>query len=234
MKKLFRVDKNNPFNGLHQNQYLYRTGAEPQEAKAVMIMIHGRGSNAKGITAIMHEIHKKNKIMVIAPQAMANTWYPHSFLMPREQNQPHLNSGIQAIADAIQKAKMHGFTNENIFMLGFSQGACLASEFVARHPNKYGGIFILSGGLIGDMIYPELYKGDLKQTPIFIGCSDTDLHIPVERIHETSTVLNTLNGRVIKRIYPNMGHTINHEELSNINAIINDNINLMPYLSKRQ
>ena len=145
MKELFRVDKKNPFKGPHQGQNLYQAGAE---AKAAMIMIHGRGATSQSIISLAQEIERNQEMIFLAPQAVGQSWYPYSFLAPSEQNQPHLNSGIQAISDAIKKAEILGFTKEKIFILGFSQGACLASEFIARHPNSYAGLFVLSGGLI--------------------------------------------------------------------------------------
>ena len=222
--KLFRVDKNQPFTGPHQGQNLYQAGADPKNAKAAMIMIHGRGATPQSIITLAQEINKSNEITFFAPQAQGFTWYPFSFLMPKEQNQPGLNSGIQAVADAISKAEELGFSKYKIFILGFSQGACLASEFVARHPDTYAGLFVFSGGLIGDALHPELYDGDLNKTPVFMGCSDVDFHIPVERVHESEMVLSSLNANVTKVIYPNMGHTINQDEVDHLNNIINNRI----------
>lgn len=224
LMKLFRVDPSQSFQGPHQSQNLYQAGADPKEARAAMIMVHGRGATPQSILTLANEIELANEIMFLAPQASGFTWYPFSFLMPKEQNQPGLNSGLQAVADAVKKAEEIGFTKDKIFLLGFSQGACLASEFVARHPDNYAGLFAFSGGLIGDNLHPELYNGDLQQTPIFMGCSDVDFHIPVERVHESETILSSLNANVTKVIYPNMGHTINQDEIDHMNRIIRDRI----------
>ena len=221
---LFKVDPQNPFVGPHQGQNLYQAGANPTVAKAAMIMVHGRGATPQSILTLASEIDHANDITFLAPQAQGYTWYPFSFLMPKEQNQPGLNSGIQAVSDAISKAEELGFSKDKIFLLGFSQGACLASEFVARHPDTYAGLFVFSGGLIGDSLHPELYEGDLQQTPIFMGCSDVDFHIPVERVHDSESILSSLNADVTKVIYPNMGHTINEDEINHMNRIIGDRI----------
>lgn len=222
--ELFRVNPTEPVNGPHQGQNLYQTGADPKNAKAAMIMIHGRGATPQSIISLANEIYRHQEITFIAPQAQGYTWYPFSFLVPKVQNQPGINSGLQAVSDAITKAEELGFTKNNIFLLGFSQGACLASEFVARHPFEYAGLFALSGGMIGDVLKPELYAGDLQKTPIFLGCSDVDFHIPIERVDETEMILTSLNAEVTKVIYPNMGHLVNDDEISHVNRIINEKI----------
>lgn len=221
---LFKVNPAEPIVGPHQGQNLYQAGADPKNAKAAMIMIHGRGASAQSIISLAQEIEKNQEITFLAPQAQGYTWYPFSFLMPKEQNQPGLNSGLQAVADAISKAEELGFSKDKIFLLGFSQGACLASEFVARHPDTYAGLFAFSGGLIGDTLQPDLYNGDLNQTPVFMGCSDVDFHIPVERVHDSESILSSLNADVTKVIYPNMGHTINKDEIDHLNRIISERI----------
>lgn len=221
---LFRVDPNQRIQGPHQGQPMYQAGADPSKAKAAMIMVHGRGASAQSILSLASEIEKNEEITFLAPQAQGSTWYPFSFLMPKEQNQPGLNSGLQAVADAMEKAEELGFSKDKIFILGFSQGACLASEYVARHPHSYAGLFAFSGGLIGDSLDAGLYSGDLNHTPVFLGCSDVDFHIPVERVHASETILSTINGHVVKKIYPNMGHTINADEIDHMNSIINSRI----------
>ncbi|NET39880.1 MAG: phospholipase [Cyanothece sp. SIO1E1] len=218
---LFRTNAQNPFKGPHQGQNLYQAGADPENAKAAMIMIHGRGATPQSLLPLGSEIEKNSEITLFAPQAQGFTWYPFSFLAPPEQNQPGLNSGLQAISDAIAKAEELGFSKDKIFLLGFSQGACLASEFVARHTQKYAGLFVLSGGMIGNQLHPDLYSGDLERTPVFLGCSDVDFHVPVERVHDSAEILESLNAEVTKVIYPNMGHTVNEDEIGHINRIVN-------------
>lgn len=199
---------------------LVETGAPIEQAEAAMIMLHGRGASAESILSLANEITARDRIAFLAPKAQSNTWYPYSFLAPTIQNQPHLNSGLQAVFDAMNYALEHGIPKDKIFFLGFSQGACLASEFVARHPAKYAGVFALSGGVIGDVVNPELYSGDLHQTPYFVGCSDVDAHIPLERVNESAALFEQLNADVTKVIYPGMPHTINSDEMKQINSII--------------
>lgn len=207
-------------NGPHQNQPVAVTGADLNEAKRAMIMIHGRGASAQSILGLSKEFEKTSDFIFLAPQASGHTWYPYSFLAPTENNQPGIDSGLQAISDILQKLNEQGITNEHIFLLGFSQGACLASEFVARNPSKYAGLIALSGGLIGESVTLSEYTGDLKSTPIFMGCSDVDAHIPVDRLDETEKVFLKLNAVVQKNIYPGMGHLVNEDEISNINRLI--------------
>lgn len=221
---LFKASKSDPFSGPHQNQNITQVGPNLKDTKAVMIMIHGRGASAESITGLANEFNHNNEITFLAPQANGFTWYPYSFLVPTDQNQPGLNSGLQAIFDLVEKVEMEGVSKENIFILGFSQGACLATEFVARHPGKYAGIIALSGGLIGDAVTPNNYFGDLKQTPVFLGCSDVDPHIPKERVDETEQVLKELGAKVEKKIYPGMGHLVNEDEIAEIQKMLNSRL----------
>lgn len=184
-----------------------------------MIMIHGRGASAESIITLSNEFDTGN-IHYRAPQADQFTWYPYSFLQPTKQNEPGLSSGLQLIFDMISDLENEGIAKENILLLGFSQGACLSTEFVARHPGKYGGLIALSGGLIGDSIKKENYDGDLENTPYFVGCSNVDPHIPVERVDDSVEVLQNLGADITKKIYPGMGHTVNQDEIDHIKKII--------------
>ena len=217
---LFKATAEDSFSGPHQGQGSSKGGPDLKNAKAAMIMVHGRGASAESIVGLANEFDHKDQITFLAPQAKGSTWYPYSFLAPTDQNQPGLNSGLQAIFDLVQKAENEGFKKENIFILGFSQGACLATEFVARHPGKYAGVIALSGGLIGDTVNPNNYSGELNQTPVFLGCSDIDPHIPKERVDETEEVFSKLGASVTKKIYPGMGHLVNEDEIKNINTLI--------------
>lgn len=221
---LFKASTSNPFSGPHQNQNTAQAGPELKDAEAAMIMIHGRGASAESIIGLANEFEHQNKISFLAPQANGFAWYPYSFLAPTDQNQPGLNSGLQVIFDLIKKIEQEGMSKENIFILGFSQGACLATEFVARHPDKYAGIIALSGGLIGDAVNPNNYSGDLKETPVFLGCSDVDPHIPKARVDETEEVFKKLNAQVTKKIYPGMGHLVNEDEITEIQRILNSKL----------
>ncbi|MDZ7692448.1 MAG: dienelactone hydrolase family protein [Balneolaceae bacterium] len=156
----------------------------------------------------------------VAPQAANHTWYPYSFLEPKEKNQPGISSGLQKIYNLIQSLKKDGIPQEKIMLLGFSQGACLATEFAARHPEKYGGVVGFSGGLIGPDIQFNQYSGDLQHTPVFLGCSDVDPHIPEERVNETERVFQQLGASVNKKLYEGMPHTVNEDEIKIVRGMM--------------
>jgi predicted esterase len=156
----------------------------------------------------------------LAPQAAGNTWYPYSFLSPIARNEPGLSSGLQVIADLVAEVEAAGIPAERIALGGFSQGACLASEFMVRNPRRYGGLLLFSGGVIGPLHQERHDKGDLAGTPVFIGCSDTDFHIPLERVEETAAILSNMGAAVQKKIYPDMGHTIIQDEIDQAQKIV--------------
>ncbi|MDX1592289.1 MAG: dienelactone hydrolase family protein [Balneolaceae bacterium] len=184
-----------------------------------MIMIHGRGATAESIITLADEFDDHN-LHLAAPQAAGFQWYPYSFLAPTDRNEPGLSSGLQAIHDIRMRLNDQGFSDNKILFLGFSQGACLASEYVARHPARYGGLIVFSGGLIGDQLHPEKYTGSLDGTKVFMGCSDIDPHIPEERVHESADILEQLDASVEKNIYPGMGHTVNEDEIRKAEQMI--------------
>jgi predicted esterase len=156
----------------------------------------------------------------LAPQAGGNTWYPYSFMAPISQNEPGITSGLQAVGEAVAEAEAAGLPPEKIILGGFSQGACLASEYLARNARRYGGLLLFSGGLIGPPGTPRDYEGDLDGTPVFLGCSDIDPHIPIQRVEETAATLADLGGSVTKKIYPGMGHTIIKDEIDQALQIV--------------
>jgi predicted esterase len=203
----------------HAGQPLAYAGLPLGKSPVVVVMVHGRGSNAESILGLAQEFGRRN-ITYLAPQAAGYTWYPNSFLAPIESNEPYLSSALQRLASVLERTAEAGIALENTVLLGFSQGACLVSEFAARTPLLYGGIVALSGGVIGPPGTPRQYTGDLRDTPVFIGCSDRDPHIPLERVHETTEVFTNLGGAVVERIYPGMGHTINQDELSFITDLL--------------
>lgn len=209
---LFRVDPENPFNGPHQNQPIATAGIDAEEADTAMILVHGRGASARSMLMFADEF-ETDSIHYRAIQARGHTWYPRSFMAPKDMNEPGISSGLQAIFDEIKVLNEEGIPTDKIVLLGFSQGACLTTEFTARHPQKYGAIVGYSGGLIGEQIYPDKYSGSLKQTPVFLGCSDRDPHIPKERVDETEEVFKQLGAEVTTRIYEGMGHTVNKDEI---------------------
>jgi len=205
--------------GPHQGQQLVTAGTPLSEATAAMILVHGRGATARSIVQIGEEVHSEG-VALLAPQAARNTWYPQSFLAPVEQNEPGRSSGLQAVDDAVETAVDAGIDREQVLLLGFSQGACLASEYVARNPQRYGGLVALSGGLIGEAVDPAGYTGDIEGTPVFVGCSDVDPHIPLERVRVTTEVFEQLGGEVDERIYEGMGHGVNDDELAAVAELV--------------
>lgn len=197
---------------MHEHTPIAQAGLPLNEAKAAMILVHGRGATAPSILTLADEF-KLEGFAFLAPQANQNTWYPNSFLAPMEANQPGLDSGLAKIGQIVEQIEAAGIPAEKIMIGGFSQGACLSSEYVARNAKQYGGLFVLSGGVIGPPGTPRNYSGSMSGTPVFLGCSDVDFHIPVERVHESAEVFESLGAIVDKRIYPNMGHTVNMDEV---------------------
>ncbi len=218
---LFQIDPKNLFSGPHQNQPVVTGGAKIDDAKMSIILIHGRGASAQSMMMFADEF-VGDHIHYRAIQAKRHTWYPRSFMAPKEMNQPGINSGLQAIYDQISELNEGGIPTEKIILLGFSQGACLTTEFAARHPQRFGGIVGFSGGLIGEEVDPENYQGSLEQTPVFLGCSDRDPHIPQERVDLTEEVFEKLGANVTKKIYVGMAHTVNKDEIEYAQNIINN------------
>ena len=203
---------------MHEHTPIATAGVPLEEAQAAMILVHGRGATAPSILTLADEL-KLTGFAFLAPQANQNSWYPNSFLAPMEANQPGLDSGLAKIGLLVEQIEAAGIPTEKIMIGGFSQGACLSSEYAARHAQRFGGVFALSGGVIGPPGTPRNYAGSMTGTPVFLGCSDVDFHIPVERVHESAEVFETLGAKVDKRIYPNMGHTVNMDEIEAVKAI---------------
>ena len=201
-------------------KHIVTAGAPIHKAGKALLMLHGRGANAQDILSLSQYLTVET-FALLAPQATNNTWYPHSFIAPITQNEPWLSSALEVIKDIVKDINQNNINNENIYLLGFSQGACLALEFAARNATKYGGIIAFSGGLIGDKIYTENYNGHFAATPVFIGSSNPDFHIPVERVRNSAKILKEMNAQVTEKIYDNMGHTINEDELAYANKILN-------------
>jgi phospholipase/carboxylesterase len=196
-------------------------GKELNSDGKVLIMLHGRGATAQDILPLASSLNVKD-FTLIAPQATNNTWYPYSFLMPPAENEPWLSSALNMLKELLNHLYSKGVRSENIYFTGFSQGACLTLEFVARNAGKYGGIAAFTGGLIGDKIYRENYRGEFQNTPIFIGTSNPDPHVPVERVYATSNILKEMNAAVTEKIYVNMGHTIIQNEIEIANKVVFD------------
>lgn len=197
----------------HGSAPLVRAGPPPATAHGRLIMVHGRGATADGIASMAVPLRALDRWSVVAPQATGNTWYPFSFLAPMEQNEPGITSGIALLESLVNAALAEGFPSERIALMGFSQGACLTLEFVARHPRRYAAVLGYSGGLIGPPGTPRNYPGALDGTPVFLGCSDVDSHVPAERVRETADVLTRMGATVDMRLYPGMGHLVNDEEI---------------------
>jgi len=205
---------------MHNIKNAVWAGVPLDQAKRVLIMTHGRGASAQSILSLAAEL-AVDGFALAAPQATGNTWYPYSFLAPEAQNEPGLSSGLAVLKELLDTVKAAGIPSENVYFLGFSQGACLTSEFVARNAQPLGGVFILSGGVIGDSVKTERYTGNFAGTPIFLGCSDVDAHVPKDRVQASSEVFRTLGATVVEKIYPNAPHSIFQDEIDHINQILN-------------
>jgi predicted esterase len=205
--------------GAHEDQPLLQEGPELCDAAGLLILLHGEGSTATDIMTLAPQF-KHEGLAFAAPQADGKSWFPYSFLVPVQQNQPGIQSAMTIIRSLVTEADLLGVPRGKVMILGFSQGACLALEFAARNPAGYGGIFALSGGLIGPPGTTWESKESLAGTPVFIGCSDVDPHINRSRVEESGEVLTRLGAVVTLKLYSGMGHTISGEELEHVNTMI--------------
>jgi predicted esterase len=206
----------------HGGQPVRTAGAPLTEAEVAMVMVHGRGASAESILTLAPALAGPG-VAFLAPQAggsQGNQWYPYGFMAPIERNEPGISSGMRAIERVLTQIGAAGIPPARTLLLGFSQGACLASEFMARHARRYGGLAVLSGGLIGPDGTPRNYPGSLEGTPVFLGCSDVDSHIPAARVRESGEVLERLGGEVTLRLYPGMGHMVNDDEIEAVRAMV--------------
>lgn len=198
---------------------IHQAGKNIKDADKVLIMLHGRGGSAQDILALAKHLHVKD-FALLAPQATSHSWYPNSFMAPPSQNEPWLSSALDLLKETVDEGIAQGIAAENIYFLGFSQGACLTLEFVTRHATKYGGVVAFTGGLVGDKIYTENYSGDFNRTPIFIGTGNPDPHVPVERVHATAQLLTKMNAAVMEKVYDDRGHTISQDEMDRANEMV--------------
>ncbi|MBK8680521.1 MAG: dienelactone hydrolase family protein [Bacteroidetes bacterium] len=194
-------------------------GKSIKEAKKVLIMIHGRGANARDILGLSAHLNVSDYAL-LAPEATNNTWYPYSFMAAPEANEPWLSSALKLLKDLVDEVTEQGITTENIYFLGFSQGACMSLEFVTRNAKKWGGVVAFTGGLIGDKIYQQNYSGNFNGTPIFIGTGNPDSHVPIERVNESVSILQKMNAEVHLQVYDGRPHSISPEEIEEANRLI--------------
>jgi predicted esterase len=196
----------------HHGQRVLAAGVPLDKAAAAVILLHGRGASAEDILSLAQHFYRDD-VAYIAPDAAGNTWYPLPFTAPVEQNEPYLGSALRLVHAIVHSLEEEGVPAERTMLLGFSQGACLALEYSARQPRRYGGIVGLSGGLIGVDAMQNQYAGDFAGTPVLLGCSDVDPHIPVKRVRDTSAIFRAMGAGVDLRLYPNFGHSVNEDEI---------------------
>lgn len=206
---------------LHGQQPVLSAGQPIGRARAAMIMLHGRGAGAQDILGLADALGHPG-FAYLAPEAAGGSWYPYGFMSPIEHNEPYLSSALETLAGLLQNLEEAGMGANRTMLLGFSQGACLALEFAARHARRYGGVAALSGGLIGPEGTSWDSRGSLSGTPILLACSDHDPHIPRDRVLESADVLRRMGGNVTARLYPELGHTINEDELRRVRAMMDE------------
>ena len=203
----------------HGQAQLYAAGAALDEASSAIIAIHGRGADAADIINLAGEVAPPG-VVILAPNAVGQTWYPYRFIEPIERNEPYLTSALSLLDRLFARLAESDIPADRVALLGFSQGACLALEYAARNAQRFGAVVGYSGGLIGPMGATFAYPGSMDGTPVFIGCSDVDAHIPVARVEETARVITELGAAVDLRIYPGMGHTVNQDEIQAGRALL--------------
>ena len=201
-------------------QRILQAGEPLVTAHAAMILVHGRGASAEDIISIAAEVERPC-FAYLAPQAAGNAWYPNRFMAPIESNEPYLSSALDMLATLLERVEAT-VPASRVVLLGFSQGACLATEFAARNARRYGGVVGLSGGLIGPDGTPRDYPGGFDGTPVFLGCSDVDAHVPKTRVDESAALFQRMGATVTEQIYPGMGHLVNEEEIAFTRALLDE------------
>jgi phospholipase/carboxylesterase len=204
----------------HGGNPVAHAGAPLETAKAAMILVHGRNAAPANILSMLPRIDRP-QFACLAPAASGGTWYPQSFMSPREQNEPGISSALLVLEQIVSDLLTRGIPSHKIVLLGFSQGACLSAEFALRHPRRYGGVMVLSGGLIGPpgTTWDDV-AGAFDGTPVFLGCSDVDAHSPVERVLDSEVVFRRLGATVTRRLYSGMGHLVNDDEISVVQGVL--------------
>ena len=201
------------------NQYI-ASGTPISEAKHALIMIHGRGASAESIVALAPHLKLPGQTAILAPRAAHQQWYPERFTAPEESNQPFLDQSLAQLSGLLANLVHLGIPTKEIYFLGFSQGACLALEFVARNAAPYGGVVAFTGGLIGEEMQVERYHGDFEQTPILISTSNPDHHVPLKRVKDSGCQLERMNAKVNVIAFPGKPHNITNEEIELANKLI--------------
>jgi predicted esterase len=197
----------------HAGQPVESRGAPVDAAAAAVVLVHGRNAAPANILGVADALENE-RVAYLAPAAAGNTWYPYSFLADIPKNEPGISSGLAVLDALVSWLAENGIPPSRVVLLGFSQGACLASEFAVRHARRYGGVVAYSGGLIGPPGTEWSYPGSFDGTPVFLGCSDVDPHIPLARVEESEGVFRRMGAEVTKRIYPRMGHLVNEDEIA--------------------
>lgn len=200
---------------------LVQRGAPIEKASAALILLHGRGGSAEDILALGSAL-TEDRVALLAPQAPGHTWYPLSFLAPRDQNEPYLSSALAQVKAALELATSAGLKPSQVAFCGFSQGACLATEFVARHPQRYAGLLAFTGGLIGPLAEPITLSGDLAGTPVLLSSGDPDPHVPWKRVEQSAELLSRIGAEVTLQRYEGRPHTILAAELENGRQLLSD------------
>jgi len=212
-------------NSKHKNMEfekneLRTTGTPLADAEYALIMIHGRGASAEGMLSLASYLELPAQTAVLAPQAERNTWYPASFIAPIAVNQPYLEKALSQIDALVAEILNAGIPKGKIFFLGFSQGACLTLEYLCRHATGYAGVVAFTGGLIGERLEMENYKGDFAQTPILITTSNPDHHVPLRRVKDSGCQLERMNAMITVVAYPGKAHNISDEEIELANKVV--------------
>ena len=203
----------------HAGQPVVATGAPLDRARGAVIMVHGRNAEPRNILDLVPALARPD-LAYLAPAASGRTWYPQSFLAPRDQNEPGVSSGLSVLGALVTQLAAAGIPQERVVLLGFSQGGCLSSQFAVEHAGRYGGLILFSGGLIGAPGTTWDFPGSFDGTPVFLGCSDVDSHVPAARVRESAAVFERMGARVDMRLYPGMGHLVNEEEVKAAREIL--------------
>lgn len=203
----------------HSDQPIVVSGAPRGAADAGVVLLHGRGATAQGVTNLADPLYRHG-VTFFAPEAERSRWYPYVFDQPRERNEPHLSGALNRVDAALDRARESRLPPERVLLFGFSQGACLACEYAARNSRRFGGVVALAGGLLGPSVDPDNYSGSLDDTPVFLGVGADDDRVPVSRVRNTAEVFKSLDADVTTRVYDGVGHEVTDDEFDRANALL--------------